>query len=312
LKIVVALEVLLPTTLYLAVVVALSRLYTDGEITALESSGIGPWHRVKSVLLLALLLAMVVTGLSLFARPWASRQIYSLEAHARDEFDFAKVEENRFYELGENLVFLTQKLSHQDNRADHVFVWKITPEGREVTFASEVYQIEDPEQGSKTLVFVNGHHYILKDETGSDRMGTFQGSSLPLKTERDIPVQYRRKAAATATLATSADPEDFAEYQWRLSTGLSTVLLALLALPLSRVAPRRGKYGKVLTAIIVFFIYYNLSLVAKTWVEKQLIAPFPGIWWPHLGLAGLLLFLLPRKRRRKPSAGPSSDRSTAS
>ena len=91
------------------------------------------------------------------------------------------------------------------------------------------------------------------------------------------PVGYKRKAALTTHLANSDSTEDIAEFQWRLSTTLSTVLLGLLGFPLSRAEARQGKYSKLLAAVFVYAVYYNLNVMAKTWVEQGVVGPFPGI-----------------------------------
>jgi lipopolysaccharide export system permease protein len=293
LKVLIALEVLIPVTLYLAVVLALSRLHADSEVTAMEAGGIGQGRIITPVLILALLLALMVAGLSLYARPSAYQKMYSLENIGRNEFDIAKVEAGRFYEMGKNLVFFAEELYPDKNQARNVWIWELVHGKREVTTAENAYQINGPQDGQKSIVLQNGYHYVLNLETGGDHIIQFQENSIQLKSARNVPAQYRRKAASTGHLARSSDPKDIAEFQWRLSTGLSTVLMALLAIPLSRVAPRRSKYGKVTAAIILFFVFYNLSLIAKTWVEKQVVGAFPGIWWVNALLAVLILMLLP-------------------
>lgn len=302
LKVLVALEVLLPVTLYLSVVLALSRLVADGEITGMEACGVGPGRVITSIFLFALLVAFVVTGLSLYARPWAYEKIYALETWARSEFDIAKVEAGRFYELGDDLVFFAEELDPAKMQARNVWVWELGSGRREVTTAQKAHQINGPEPGQKAIVFQNGYRYELNLKTGPDRILQFQETVYRIKSARPLSSEYRRKAAATAYLARSPDPEDVAEFQWRLSTGLSTVLMSLLAIPLSRFAPRSGKYGKVTAAILLFFVFYNLSLIAKTWVEKQRVGAVPGIWWVNVLLAALVLtlFLVPSPLQRGP------------
>jgi lipopolysaccharide export system permease protein len=98
-------------------------------------------------------------------------------------------------------------------------------------------------------------------------------------------------------------PHDIAELQWRLSRPVATILLALIAVSFTRVAPRQSKSDKTfLVAAIVFAIYYNLSGLAQTWVEQQVVAAIPGIWWLYLLLfiiAGLLLPGLRQKLLRR-------------
>jgi len=105
-------------------------------------------------------------------------------------------------------------------------------------------------------------------------------------------MKYRVKSVSTGSLARSDNSEEIAEFQWRLSTPLATVLLAMLGVPLSRSSPRRGKYAKVTTAVVIFAVYYNLSALTKKWVEKGVLDTLPGLWWIQLLLAGVLLVLL--------------------
>jgi lipopolysaccharide export system permease protein len=86
--------------------------------------------------------------------------------------------------------------------------------------------------------------------------------------------------------------KDIAELQWRFSTPFSTVILALLAVPLSRAAPRQGKYAKIFTATVVFAAYYFLGLMIKSLIDEATISVFPGIWSIVIGFGVLLVFLL--------------------
>jgi lipopolysaccharide export system permease protein len=44
--------------------------------------------------------------------------------------------------------------------------------------------------------------------------------------------------------------------------------------------------------VVIFAIYYNMTAVAKTWMEQGVVGSFPGIWWPHVLLTVLLVILL--------------------
>ena len=93
--------------------------------------------------------------------------------------------------------------------------------------------------------------------------------------------------------------KDIAELQYRLSTPFSTVLLALLAVPLSRAAPRQGKYAKIFTATVVFSAYYFLGLMIKSFINNAAISNFPGIWSIVIGFGVLLVFLLTHSKFAK-------------
>ncbi|TFG40697.1 MAG: LptF/LptG family permease, partial [Syntrophobacterales bacterium] len=76
------------------------------------------------------------------------------------------------------------------------------------------------------------------------------------------------------------------------SAPLSTVLLALLGVPLSKGNPRKGKFAKIGVGIVIFAIYFQLFVIARTWVDDAVVSPVPGIWWVPALLTGLTLLLL--------------------
>ena len=69
------------------------------------------------------------------------------------------------------------------------------------------------------------------------------------------------------------------------------LVLTLIAVPLSRLRPRQGRYARVGFAIVVYFVYSNLLYAAKAWLEKGDLSPAVGVWWVHLAAsrAGLVL-----------------------
>ena len=68
--------------------------------------------------------------------------------------------------------------------------------------------------------------------------------------------------------------------------------LVFLAVPLSRMSPRKGRYGGLVLPVLVFIIYFNLMGTAKAWVEQGAIPPAIGIWWVHLLPVALAVVLL--------------------
>ncbi|MDH3924353.1 MAG: LptF/LptG family permease, partial [Xanthomonadales bacterium] len=102
------------------------------------------------------------------------------------------------------------------------------------------------------------------------------------------PVGYKTKSSSTFELLESDNNDDKAELQWRISTPLSALLLALLAIPLSRSRPRQGRYARILGAMIIYAVYFNLLDVSRTWVEQGTAST---IWWAPGALAALVALL---------------------
>ncbi|GAC1329783.1 MAG: hypothetical protein NVSMB15_02610 [Steroidobacteraceae bacterium] len=75
------------------------------------------------------------------------------------------------------------------------------------------------------------------------------------------------------------------------------LVLTLVAVPLSRLRPRQGRYARVGFAIVVYFVYSNLLSAAKVWLEKDELSPLVGVWWVHVAALALGLYLIARQAR---------------
>jgi lipopolysaccharide export system permease protein len=315
LKAAIALEVLLPVSFYLSVVLGLAALHTNCEITALRACGVGTARILRIVFTLSLVLGVLVAALSLYGRPWAYAKSYGIQAAAEAAVDLDKLQPGSFFaSQQQNRVFFVNRISNKSDRMDGVFVRSERDGILRVTYARQGYQTGQA-AGGKELVLLDGYVY----EFGRDGMRTFLGQfgqlTVPLEDPGPVSVGYKRKAAASVDLAVSRDLMDIAELQWRLSTPVSTVLLGLLGVLLSHGNPRRSKYAKTLAAVVIYAVYYNMTAMARKWVQTGELDPLPGIWWVPASLAVLLivLFLQPRwafrPRRWKP-VPPLDQRST--
>ncbi len=289
LKVVIALEVLLPTTIYLSVVVGLGRLHTDLEMTALESCGVKRSRIYRNVLLVAIMVSLLVASLSLFIRPWAYRTAYQLKNFAESHFQIKQMEAAAFYELesGKRVIF-AQQVNQQEQRAQQVFIRTRSENKQQIITAKEVSQQNDRFSDNDILVFRDGTIYDLSSSGQGDTTVKFKQYTLSLSPPEAPPIT-KIKATSTSKLKHSDRSLAIAELQWRFSTPLTAIILALLGIPLSQTSPRRGKYAKVVLAVVIYGIFYTFSLVIKTWIGERVISPWPGIWGVEGAMALLLL-----------------------
>jgi lipopolysaccharide export system permease protein len=293
LRITIALEVLLPTTLYLSVVIALGRLYSDAEMTAMFACGISMARVLKSVFFVSVITGMIVACFSLYIRPWAWGQFFELKARAKANFDMTRMKSGNFYEIenGERVIF-ADKVDNQKNRAESVFIQTKRDDKLQIIYSKQARQYTDDTTGTPILVFYDGYLYEFPQFGKEGRILEFENLAMHLEHEDVMQTEYKVKAASTEHLVRSNNMEEIAELQWRLAAPLSTILLALLGVPLSRSSPRQGKYSKVTMAVLIFAVYYNLSAMTKKWVGQGVVGIIPGIWWVQMLLAVLLLVLL--------------------
>jgi len=295
LKVLIALEVLLPITLYLSIIVGLGRLHSENEMAALHACGISNRRITLDIFGYALLIALVVAMLSLEVRPWAYQLSYRLKSLAKSTFQISRMDANSFYEFDHHrrLIF-AEKVDHQQNRMEKVFIRSTSGQSMQLITARAAFQRRSPERG-EVLVFQEGRLYSLDRSTQQDTVAAFTKYVLTLKPPH-LEASEKIKAIATPHLFTTPQPVARAELQWRLSTPLTALLLALLAIPLSQTTPRRGRYGQTILAISLYGLCYALSLTIKSWIAEGVIPVWPGLGWVEGGLLALLLLLTVRSR----------------
>ncbi|MFP6682642.1 MAG: LptF/LptG family permease, partial [Gammaproteobacteria bacterium] len=192
----------------------------------------------------------------------------------------------------ERTIFV-ENVDKKDSRLNSVFIRGERGGVIHIISAQTGMQKFDVASGRRSLILSDVHVYALGPRGAPDEgIGRFKQMTLHLRDANPISIEYKRKAAPTINLARSNLPPDIAEYQWRLSTPVSTVLLGILAVILSRAAPRSSRYTKTIVALLIYAVYYNLTAMAKTWVETDVVGKFPGIWWVQFGLVVLIAVLL--------------------
>ncbi len=311
LKLLISLDVLIPISLFIAVVAGFGRLQADSEITAMLALGMGPRQLVRPVLGLALALALCVAGLSLFARPWAYATSHEITRHAAAMLNVNAMEAGTFYAStdGNRVIFLGSRAGPHA-RARHVFVARREGPHLEIISAERATPAMAGADGRRSVHLTNAHIYQFnQDDPSSDQSLEAAGMNVNPDSAVTGGAGYSPVAASTAHLFASSTAADTAERQWRLSTGLSTLLLALLGAILSRGQPRQNRYAKFGPAILAYSAYYLLCTTARTWVQHGQVGAFPGLWWAPAALAVFIAFVwyapALRRRFRSPPKGPT-------
>lgn len=302
----VTLEILLPSALFFSVLAALGKLYRDAEMNALFAAGVSPLRVLESVFKFAVLLAIITGVISIAGRPWAYRESYRLEAQAAAEFDLKKMATGEFVTMGNSdYVFIADGLDLQQGLHERVFLQKIHRGGErsELIYAEAAALPTLNPSEPFTAQFFRGFHYLLDNRETLDVTTEFDTLTIRLPAT-EAQERYRRKAESMEALALSDEPKDVAEYQWRLTTPLATLLLALIAAPLARSNPREPRTRSFFVAITAYICLFSLTSMVKTWIEQERISAFPGLWGGYaLFVVLLALLLYPPRLRRRPGRG---------
>jgi lipopolysaccharide export system permease protein len=300
LRTLIALEMLIPISLFLSVILGLGRMYADSEITALLALGVTRARIMGVVLGLSVCTALVVAGLSLVVRPWAYSRAHELANRASASLDTNAMKAGSFYtgSDGHRTIFFEQRTG-LSAPAGGVFVQlKLREGGTRIIYASSAQQLSHSGGIDRLkLHLTDAHVYdIGQNGGGSDLVLNVKDLVVQLADVQIEAPEYSAVAASTPQLKGSNSAADTAELQWRLSTSWCALLLGMLGVPLSRVRPRQHKNAKVGIAILVYAGYYLFYESVRTWVQNGVIPTFPGIWIAPALLALILIFALLQPR----------------
>jgi lipopolysaccharide export system permease protein len=275
---------IVPFALALGVVLGLGRLYRDNEMTVMAACGVGPLRIYKPVLGFGLLVAASLAWLALYVSPGVQEISHRLETAAARQADVTALGAGRFNEIQNGkLTFYAERLSADKQTMENLFIavrnQKDSSKPQQIVRARSAYRQRDEETGDQFLVLVNGVRYEGIPGEAAYRVMQFAEYGVRIDLPGGDVTTTKRAATPTATLLASSNTEDIAEVQWRLSMPLSVISLLLLAVPLSRSSPRQGRYGRLVIAILLFVIYYNLLGTAKAWVGDGSVPPLIGLWW---------------------------------
>src|SRR5271155_5826784 len=267
------LSVIAPAGLLIAVVLALGRLYHDSEMTALQACGFGSSKLLPPLFCFAIVIAAALAWLVFVQVPQADAQVQLLRQSAIKEAQFGQLDAGRFRQFsGGDAVFYAERVD-QEGVLHNVFVQRET-EGRiEVALADTATYSKANAGGMHLVTLFNGRRY--EGVAGHDdfRVIEFREHGIPISTPADVRGALDPDTKPTRDLIGSSAPADVAQLQFRLSTPIMVLVLTLVAVPLSRLRPRQGRYARVGFALVVYFVYSNLLYAAKVWLGEGGLPP---------------------------------------
>lgn len=296
---------LLPVALFLGILMSLSKLTADNELQVLFACGF-TWKRLIAIILsLAAIVMLLSASITCYWGPEFAKEREKLLRQEGPLFLLQTVSPERFQSIDKDrLVFYVNDLNADRSQLGRLFIAEY-PKGHAnpkdqwsvLTAASGEISV-DPETGLSYVTLQSGMRYNGTPGQKDYNIVSFKKyRHLVENPMANDGVLYHR-TMPTQRLWQHPDPGNMAELQWRLSVPLSALLLALLAIPLSQVSPRQGRYGRMFLAVGLCIVYFNLLTMSKRWVAKGLLTPVIGLWWVHLLLLCLALYWIAKSSGR--------------
>lgn len=291
-----SLSTLLVISLFLGMLLSLGRLYKDSEIYAIRAIGLGDIDLIRIYLVVGSFVAVVLFVLVAWLAPWSKTHIYELRQIAAQKFDLSGITPGQFIKLpGEDGVVFAESVDTDKGLLKNIYLFEDNSERTRLMTASQGKQTSGGIAESRYLDFFQGYIYEHDKNRKQYAAGSFVESGLYLPGLVASQIQRNSTTKELPALWKGHSLTDSAELHWRLSFPVSMLVLTFLAVPLSYTTPRKGRFGKLAVAILIYILYSNLLGVGKTWIESGTIPAVLGLWWVHLLVLSLGIYLLYRQ-----------------
>lgn len=290
------LPVVLTLTLFIAVLMALSRAYHDSEMVVWFATGQSLVAWIGPVLRFAWPIIIAVALLAFFVSPWAQGQI----EESRDRFarrdDVSRVAPGRFIESGAaDRVFFVESAALDSGEVRNVFV-SAKSGGRETLVVAENGVIEVAPNGDRFIVLKQGRRYEGNPGQLEYRTLEFDRYAIRLESRPDRPISERRaRSLTTFQLVTQPTSTNLGEILWRIGAPVMALLVTLLAIPLSYTNPRVGRSVNLIIAVLAFAVYVNVLNTIQAYVQQDRLAFGLGVWVLHAIVLVIIVLMFARR-----------------
>ncbi|MBS0337595.1 MAG: LPS export ABC transporter permease LptF [Proteobacteria bacterium] len=290
-----ALPILLSLTLFITVLLTLTRSYRDSEMVIWFNSGLSVAAWVKPVMMFSAPLIAVIATLSLFISPWAVQKSeeYRVRIDSRDEV--SRVSPGVFGEsTGKDRVFFVESTSGDSTTVQNVFVNSVQHRKTGIMMSNRGF-VEVSPIGDRFLVLLNGRRYEGNPGEAEFKVMEFERYATRIEArEGDAPLVTQKSLSTFALLESPTSP-NLGELVWRIGVPVSAVILALLAIPMSFVNPRAGRSVNLLFALLTYMVYSNMLSLSQARVVQGKLSFGVGIWLVHGVMVAVLLVLFARR-----------------
>ena len=312
------LGLMLPLTLFIGILLTLGRWYRDSEMTVLAACGVGLLHFVRPTLLIAMSFALVVALFSFYLAPISAGLIIKLKNEASSRYEVGGIMPGVFNEVryGKGSYYV-ESIDRDSANLRNIFVSTEQADREGVLVAESGYQQTDKETGGQLLMLRNGTRYEGVPGQADYRIMRFETYTLRIEPAQVRDPQIRFEAMTTPQLLDKKNavyvkgeatiprwPQGVAaEWHTRLSKPVMLFVLALLALVFSYTHPRRGRYGGLFVAVLIYFLYTNLLGVSDAMLKQGRVPAALGMWWVHGLFLVLSIYLLMRRSNNQALLG---------
>ena len=289
------LPLLLTLTLFIAVLMTLTRWHRDNEMVIWFTSGQGIYSLIRPLIAFSAPVIAIIAVLSLFVAPWATLKGIDFKEQMESRDELASLTPGVFKESANaDRVYFVESFSSLQNKVNNIFAQTLQHQKLGIIVAKEGTRTTE-ENGDTFLSLINGRRYEGKLNTAEFGTMEFERYTIRIQPAEAKHEPPSPKSKSSQELFADRDLDSVAELQWRLSMPISAFILVLLAIPLSFVDPRAGRSVNLIMALLVYIVYNNMLSILESWVIRGKLTPVIGLWPAHALVVLLFIYLFYRR-----------------
>ncbi|HZW81005.1 MAG TPA: LptF/LptG family permease [Candidatus Deferrimicrobiaceae bacterium] len=306
-----ALTYTIPMSVLVGILIGLSRLAADSEITAMRASGMGVWSfgRILAIFVVGAWALALFNGL--YLAPWSLASLGHLEDQLKGSQVSFEVQPRVFYEGFPKIVLYVQDV----HTAQGAAVWKgvfladiSDPANPRITLAHEGILVPEGQDRLHLHLIDGATHETDPKLADHYQISTFQQTDIPIelpsaenKADEQIPVGLV-STSALRDYARRVDPVSarwyLIEFHRRFALPTACLVLAMVGIPLGLSSKKSGKSGGFVLTIALVFVYYFVSLIGVSLARQGKVGPMFGAWLANLAFFAAGAILLWQAERR--------------
>lgn len=272
------LTLILPLGFFIGLMLVFGRLYVDHEMAVMNGSGVSRHQLARLLIPMTLVFMLVQAGLMLWMSPWGLRQFEQLTTSQAVRTGFDLVRPKEFISSGPYTIYAGDLSEDRRNLKDIFFYQRAEKEGKPdvMILAKEATRVEVANDSANVVDLVQGRRYEIYPGKPKYTQAEFQSYRLRLESDKEAKFESAEvEALPTGKLWQNRnDPVVASELGWRMFVPLVMIVALGLAVALSEVSPRQGRYLKLFPALLIFASLIVAMMAIKTRVSKQEI----GVW----------------------------------
>lgn len=277
---------MLPLSIFVGVIVAVGRICSDSEMVVMRSAGFSDRSVLKIALLLALFTSLVCALNSLYLMPEAALAQQNIRLAAQKNPRYLPIESGRFVNFNTDdaqyVIYIENvsgKNAKNERNLGNLYVMSNTFTKDSSFTASVSGDLNYDSDGYQWLNLGPGNRYETDNAHNSYRSISFDAFKLPVGFNVEEREQQQDiTAISTKQLLKADDHASRLELQWRIAPIFAVLILTMIAVPLSMVNPRQGRFSRLWQAILLYAAYYLFLLAARNMINAGRMWMLPGLY----------------------------------